>query len=727
VKNGNKASKGFFSILADLRQRLSTPRASGTNGKPEVGELQGVGCTLRTYLRCHQALAQARKERDLLQEICRILVEHGGYLLAWVGYAEHHAEKRVRPVAWAGEDAYLRTARLTWDDAARAHDPASTAIQTGKLACANGNTESPGARWPSGAAGPRPASAVALPLVAHGRILGALSLWAATPDAFERRQIELLESLADDLSHGILTCRLHAAQKHTTQALRETKGRYALARHAGHIGAWEWDLDTNEIALDPILKAMLGYEDHEIQNHFHDWTQYIHPDDVDQMIAAAAVHLGGLTPQYEVEHRMLHKDGTVRWCLARGTAIPSAFGAPRRLLGANMDITERKRLEEQLSLAQKLETVGRLAGGIAHDFNNYLTVICLSTVLLEQHIQRESPLWEAVQRIRGASLRSADLTRQLLSFSRQHCVHPRPLSLNQVVQDLSHLLDRIVGEDIQLRTILAPDLWLVEAYPTQVDQLILNLVLNARDAMSEGGSLTIQTANTVLDPNAVAQGRNGEPGDHVLLTVTDTGTGMAPEVQAHIFEPFFSTKAHAQGTGLGLTTVQGIVEQHKGHIRFDSQVGQGTTFKVYLPRAEADGVQAPAPKAASPLFQGTETILVVEDAVDILDLMVRTLRTHGYQVLSAKNGVEALQASRKHDGPIHLLLTDLVMPRMGGMELVEELQAQRPETQVLYMSGYADRPLVRELLSDPDTVLLAKPFTGDDLATTVRDVLDGRT
>jgi nitrogen-specific signal transduction histidine kinase/ActR/RegA family two-component response regulator len=392
-----------------------------------------------------------------------------------------------------------------------------------------------------------------------------------------------------------------------------------------------------------------------------------------------------------------------------------------------MDITERKRLEERLSVAQKMETLGRLAGGIAHDFNNYLTVICLSTVLLEQQIRPENPLWETVQRIRGASLRSADLTRQLLSFSRQNYVHPCALSLNQVVNDLSYLLDRILGEDITLKTVLAIDLWPVQAYATQVDQLILNLVLNARDAMPDGGSLTIQTANAVLDQGSFAQGMCAAPGEYVMLAVADTGTGMDAEVQAHMFEPFFTTKAPGQGTGLGLTTVWGIVEQHKGHISLDTRVGRGTTFQVYLPRAEVDGAQTPSPPAPSPSVQGSETILIVEDAVDILQLMVRTLKSNGYQVLAAQDGVEALAISSRHKGPIHLLLTDLVMPRMGGMELVAELQPQRPETRVLYMSGYADRPLVRQLVSDPATVFLAKPFSGEDLATTVRDVLDATT
>lgn len=674
--------------------RAVRSEAATTDHGPAAEALRRFDRLFETYVRCHQALMRARREQDLLYDVCRTLVQNGGYCLAWVGYADQEGGTALRTVAWAGQERYLDK-----DDV------------------------------PS-------ASSIALPLVAEGSVLGELSIRSAEPGAFDTRALDLLMGLADDLAHGIVSCRMRAAHKYMAQALRETRDKYALARFAGQVGVWDWDLDTNEISLDPILKSMLGYEDHEIRNHLQDWSRCIHPADKDRVLAAAAVHLGGLAPQYEVEHRMLHRDGSVRWFLARGTAVPNAHGFPCRLLGANMDITERKRLEEQLSLSQKMEVVGRLAGGIAHDFNNWMTIIGLSAKLVERQIpgvdvQREDRQWEDelrhyVQRISAATERAGELTKRLLSLSRQEFVQPRVLDLNRAIEELARLLRRIIDEDIELSTAQAEDLWAVYMDPTQVDQLIMNLVLNARDAMPRGGTLTIETANVELTEAEVALRAGAEPGEYAMLAVSDTGVGMDASVQARIFEPFFTTKEPGQGTGLGLATVCNVVEQNKGQIRFETEVGQGTTFRIYLPRAKPAGDRAPSPVVQVPSMRGTETILVAEDALGVREMLVRTLKSQGYQVLVASDGLQALQISRTHEGPIHLLVTDLVMPQMSGTELVEQMQPQRPETQVLYMSGYADRPLVRQLVSDEASAFLPKPFSAEVLTEKVRDVLDAR-
>jgi PAS domain S-box-containing protein len=667
-------------------------RATTSGSGPEAEALRRVDRLFATYVRCHQALIRARREKDLLYAVCRTLVQNGGYCLAWVGYAEQDGETALRTVAWAGKERHLDRDDVPF------------------------------------------ASALSLPLVAEGSVLGELWIHGDEPDAFDTRALELLKGLADDLAHAIVSCRMRAAHKYMSEALRETRGKYALARFAGQVGVWDWDLDTNEMSLDPILKSMLGYEDHEIRNHLHDWSKCIHPEDMDRVLAAAAVHLGGVAPQYEIEHRMLHRDGSVRWFLARGTAVPNAHGLPCRLLGANMDITERKRLEEQLSLSQKMEVVGRLAGGIAHDFNNWMTIIGLSAKLVERQIpcvdahledrQWEDEMRHYVGRISSATERAGELTKRLLSLSRHEFVQPRLMDVNGAIEDLARLLRRLIDEDITLRTLPSDGLWTVYMDPTQVDQLVMNLVLNARDAMPGGGTLTIETANAALAQEDLPPDTGVEPGEYVMLAVADTGIGMDAGVQSRIFEPFFTTKEPGEGTGLGLATVFGVVEQNKGHIHFETEVGQGTTFRVYLPRAEPANGGAPSPAAQASRARGTETILVAEDAVAVREMLVRTLRTHGYQVLVATDGLEALQISRMHEGPIHLLLTDLVMPQMSGTELVEQLQPRRPETQVLYMSGYADRPLVRQLVSDEASVFLPKPFSAEALTEKVRDVLD---
>jgi len=391
------------------------------------------------------------------------------------------------------------------------------------------------------------------------------------------------------------------------------------------------------------------------------------------------------------------------------------------------DVSREVQMEEQFRQSQKMEAMGRLAGGIAHDFNNLLTVIQVSTWLLQRQIRPEDPRWEYVQRIQETVERATNLIKQLLSFSRRQIIEPQTLSLNRVVGDLSRMLQRIIGEDIELATSLDPDLWPVRVDPTQIEQVIMNLVVNARDAMADGGTLTIETANVVLDEAYAAYHVGARPGEHVLLSISDTGMGMDDEVKAHIFEPFFTTKDRGQGTGLGLSTVFGIVNQNGGYIWVSSEIGQGTTFKVYFPRAEE--VEAQETVRALPLVedgQGTETIFVVEDEVAVRELVVRVLKAHGYQVLEAKDGPEALQVSEQHDGSIDLLLTDVIMPRMNGGELHERLRVSRPGMRVLYISGYTDNTIAHHGVLEPGTHLLPKPFSMEALLHIVRDVLDAR-
>jgi nitrogen-specific signal transduction histidine kinase len=391
------------------------------------------------------------------------------------------------------------------------------------------------------------------------------------------------------------------------------------------------------------------------------------------------------------------------------------------------DVTREVQLEEQFRQAQKMEALGRLAGGVAHDFNNLLTVLNLSLVLMERQMDPQDPLQTHVQRIDETAQRAASLTKQLLSFSRREVVEPRLLDLNQVVEGLSAMLKRIIGENIEFSTVLAEDLLPVRLDPTQMEQVLMNLVVNARDAMPQGGRLQIKTAGVVLDKLYLEAHPEATPGEYVMLAVSDTGVGMDEEVKSHLFEPFFTTKPRGQGTGLGLSTVFGIVKQNQGHIQVETEPGQGTTFRMYLPQVEvdeADLLQATERSEPARTPTGTETILVVEDAANVRRLTVQTLRASGYEVLSAQDGVEALEVSQQHEGRIHLLLTDLVMPHMGGRELAETLRPRRPEMQIMFMSAYADRPLVKQAMSDPLMAFLPKPFTVEALARKVRDILD---
>jgi PAS domain S-box-containing protein len=388
------------------------------------------------------------------------------------------------------------------------------------------------------------------------------------------------------------------------------------------------------------------------------------------------------------------------------------------------DVTERKQLEEQLRQAQKMESVGRLAGGVAHDFNNLLTVIDGHAVLLGRQVGPDHPFHQRISRIQEATAHAADLTRQLLAFSRKQMLAPKVLDLNAIVVAVEPMLRRLIGEDIELVTVPARALGRVEADPGQITQIIVNLAVNARDAMPEGGKLTIETADVELDEAHAHRHADTRPGSYVMLAVSDTGVGMDEETRSHIFEPFFTTKGPGKGTGLGLATVYGIVKQSNGNIGVHSEPGRGTTFKLYLPRVDRVAEPVVVPAAASEPG-GSETILLVEDNEMVRALTCEVLREHGYTVLEAHHGADALDITQRYDGPIHLLLTDVVMPGMGGWELASRLAPGRPGMRVLYMSGYAADAIVHQGILGDGEAFLPKPIKADTLSWKVREVLDG--
>ena len=431
----------------------------------------------------------------------------------------------------------------------------------------------------------------------------------------------------------------------------------------------------------------------------------------------------------DFETRFRRKSGEIMDVLVSAEVIEMA--GQQYILGLTHDITERKRgekerkkLEEQLFQAQKMESVGRLAGGVAHDFNNMLGVIIgRAEMALEQDVSTDK-LQHNLKEILKAGLRSADLTRQLLAFARKQTAIPKILDLNDTISGMLKMLRRLIGEDIDLFWVPELDLWKVKIDPSQVDQILANLVVNARDAISGVGAITMRTENVVIDDSNRAETPEFIPGEYVLLTVSDTGAGMSKEVRENIFEPFFTTKELGKGTGLGLSTVYGIVKQNDGFIYVASEPGKGTTFKIYLPRFEAETAQVPSEKAAGKPPTGTETILLVEDDEAILNLSKMILEKLGYTVLAAQTPVHAIHLVEEHPGDIHLLITDVVMPEMNGRELAEQLGAIRPNLKCLYMSGYTADVIAHRGILDEGVNFIQKPFGSDDLAARVRQVLD---
>ena len=418
-------------------------------------------------------------------------------------------------------------------------------------------------------------------------------------------------------------------------------------------------------------------------------------------------------------------DGTRRSFLWNATRLlDGTRNAGILIIG--QDISELRRLETQLLLSQRMEGIGRLAGGIAHDFNNLLTAILGHAEMARTDVAEGDPAQSNIAEITRAAQRAADLTRQLLAFARRQIIEPKIVDFNSLVLNVDKMLRRLLGEDVELVTVPDPSLWRVRIDPGQFEQVLVNLAVNARDAMPDGGRLLIETSNVFLDADFARHHATVQPGPHVLLSVTDTGTGMDQEVLAHIFEPFFTTKEVGKGTGLGLATCYGIVKQNRGSIWVYSERSIGTTFKIYLPRAEAPVEPVDETPAYRPVSEihGTETVLLVEDETLVRDLAADALRRHGYQVLTAPCGAEALQIAEQAVRPFDVLVTDVVMPQMGGQQLAEELLATRPDLKVLFISGYTDSSLLRESALRSSITLLQKPFTPAQLVQKVRELLD---
>lgn len=467
-----------------------------------------------------------------------------------------------------------------------------------------------------------------------------------------------------------------------------------------------------------------GYTAEELLSGQVPFTSLVHPDDLARVLGEMEERAERGEDTFRRQYRAIIKSGEVRWVEDRVVIVRDPEGRVTHYQGVLLDVTENRRLEEQVRQAQKMETVGRLAGGVAHDFNNFLTAIRGYAGLAYDALRPEEPARADIEQVLKAAERATALTGQLLAFSRRQVIETRPANLNDLILDMEKMVRRLIGEDIELEVHLAPDLGLARVDPGQITQALVNLLVNARDAMPDGGTVTLTTTNVTLDEAAAGPQAGLAPGSFIRLEVRDNGVGMSSEVQAHLFEPFFTTKGVGQGTGLGLASVYGIVKQHGGHIVVQSEPGLGTTVQIYLPQLTDADYHPLQPEPARPLPRGHETILVVEDEPAVRALMVRVLRRAGYTVLEVQDGNEAIQIVRGHQGAVHLLLTDVVMPQMDGKLLAGLLRDAQPDLRVLYVSGYATEVLSRYGVLPEEIDLLQKPFTGTTLAVRVRQALD---
>lgn len=514
-------------------------------------------------------------------------------------------------------------------------------------------------------------------------------------------------------------------RRQAEESLRDMLLRYRLAVNAGGIGVWQWEAHTGQFTADPILLRLLGMPEDGPSPLRPAWDTHLSAGDRAALLAAIDAVAQGKRNEFTIEHQLTGCEGSTRWVLTRGQAVRHEDGRIERYLGTMIDITERKMLEEQLLQSQKMEAIGKLAGGIAHDFNNSLQVIHGYTEMLAKRVGTQEPLRKYVRLIGVAGQRASELTRQLLTFSRKQVIRPALVNLNSLLAETELMLHRVIGEHIHIVRHACDHLDLVRADPGQMVQVMMNLALNARDAMPDGGTLTFATDNFTADEDSVRRGVVGKAGRYVSMTVSDTGCGMPDHIRQKIFDPFFTTKDMGKGTGLGLSTVYAIIQNCDGTINVSSEPGKGATFTILLP--QQDGVIATKEASgAHAMTPGSETILLVEDEQDVRELAGEVLRSAGYRVLEASGGSEAMKLNTS-EPVIDLVIADMVMPGISGRALVRELRLKRPTLRVLYASGYTGFQNEVSGTEERYQVIedfLQKPYSSTSLIDMTRMILD---
>jgi PAS domain S-box-containing protein len=556
------------------------------------------------------------------------------------------------------------------------------------------------------------------PLKFRNATFGAIVVQSYTEKIrYTKRDKDILSFVSQQVASAIL-------HKQDQDAVRQSETRYRSLVESAVYGIYRSSIEGRFLEVNRKMVSMMGYDSAEEMEQLHLPTQvYFDPQDRARILA----RLHGSSMLEGIEVAWKKKNGKPIQLRLSGHSVIGANGLVESFEMIAEDVTERKLLEEQLRQSQKMDAVGRLAGGVAHDFNNLLTVIKGYSDILLDDFQASDPKRGALEEIKRSADRAAALTRQLLAFSRQQVSEPKVLDLNAIIRNMENMLRRLLGADVELRTTLQSQLGRVKADASQVEQIIMNLAVNSRDAMPRGGKLMIETVNVKLDNSLISQFAAGAaPGDYVMISVSDTGEGMDADTQSRIFEPFFTTKELGKGTGLGLSTVYGIVKQSGGQVAVKTEVGIGTTFKVYLPRVDSVAESLYADGGVQKLDAGTETVLVVEDDEALRGLVSQVLTKRGYKVLMAADPQSAVEINAQHRGPIQLLLTDFVLRQMNGHELAQKVTASRPGTRVLFMSGYTSEAIAHQGNLEADVSFLQKPFTTAGLAQKVREVLDHR-
>lgn len=686
--------------------------------------LRKINRAFRALSNCNQALLHATEETALLREICRIIVRDCGYSLVWIGFIEHEAQRQVRPVAQSEyEEGYLDSIAISWGDTEQGKGPTGTAIRTKSPVINRDVLNNPDfTPWRDEAIKRGFRSSASFPmLTGNGDVLGALNVYAAEPDAFTPQEVELLAELTADLTFGIMSIRILAGKKQAEEALVESEGKFKSFAEQAIVGIYLVQDDRIQYA-NPRFAEMFGYTVEEMLAGLS-FRQRFHPEDIPIVDEQLRKREAGETGSSHYEARGLKKGGDVIHLEVFGSVM--TYRNRIAAIGTILDITEHKKTTEQLFHAQKMEAIGLLAGGIAHDFNNILTVIIGFANLITMQIDKNHPLKPHAEEIVHSSEKAALLTKSLLAFSRKQTISLGLVDLNDIIRRFDRLLRRIIGEDIELATRLTADKLTIMADGSQLEQVIMNLAINARDAMPEGGRLTITTEHVDLDKEIVGRYDHISPGKYAVVTVSDTGQGMDEETMRRAFEPFFTTKEAGKGTGLGLSIVFGIVKQHNGIIDLMSEPGKGSIFRIYFKRKDQLDSETETIVHSSPIG-GTETILIAEDDDNVRAFIKATLEEYGYTVIEAADGEEALRRFYDYRTVLHLVFLDIVMPKKGGKEVYAEIRKVNRKIPVLFLSGYPPELLFEKRILERDAHFIPKPVTPDVLLKNVRLALGSR-
>ncbi|GBE36526.1 blue-light-activated protein [bacterium BMS3Bbin07] len=774
MKDEDKTKAQLIEELLQMRLKIDELEDSECRCRRAEKKLRKVNRALKVLSECNQIIVRVRDETVLLREICKVFVDVGGYRFAWIGFAGQDEEKTVLPVAQSGfEEEYLRTLNLTWADTERGRGPTGTAIRTGKININRDVLTNPDyALWRDEAINRGYQSSIAIPLVDENCVLGAINIYAPEPDAFDPEEVRLLTDLADDLSYCITALRMRArhkqAEEEQTRLRRCLEMLWNIARMADADYQTLCDhvlVEITEMTQSPYaFYGFLNKEETVMKIYAFSAGAMKECRIQDRPIEYPLVNAGFLGDAVRLRKTLVIND--YRACpgkkgvpdghilldrvlivpvFSHGRIVALAAVANKpsdyteddarqvESFATNVQVImdrrqaeeEKEKMQAQLLQAQKMEAIGTLAGGVAHDFNNLLTAIRGYVDLVMMKVDESEPFYRNLKQIRNASVRAADLTRQLLLFSRKQPMEFIHLNINRTIDDLLKMLNRLIGEDIAIRTYPEPDIWMVRADPGSIEQVIMNLAGNARDTMPDGGSLTIRTENVLLDEEHCKVILEARPGRFVCLSVEDTGAGMNKKTVQHIFEPFFTTKEAGRGTGLGLSVVYGIVKQHEGWINVSSKSSLGSTFRIYLPASSVKSEDEARKADPVQKLQGSgERILLVEDEEGVRGFASEALRGSGYVVIEAVNVQEALDIFEREKGDFHLILSDVVLPDNSGLHLVDQLLSYKPDLQVLLSSGYTDQKSQWPLIREREFRFLQKPYALGDLLQAVKEVIE---